>query len=144
MKTLRLLFAGCLGLSACHPSPGSEKWIEFAVWLYPGERLLVEADARVLLDTVGAPGPANRLSRVELPIRHDGLRRLRLLTTYRRRVYLDTTLTAFPDVARMSASFSKPFLPAEVAARPGQERYSLPPIETSRRNFRAYGPVIRY
>jgi len=144
MKTLRLLVAGCLGLSACHYSRGAQKWIDFSVWLYPGERLLVVADARVLLDTVGLPKRANRLTYVPLHIRLDGLRRLRMLTTHQRRVYLDTTLTAFPDVTLMSVSFSKPFLPAEVLAHPGQERYSLPPIETSRRNFRAYGPVIRY
>jgi hypothetical protein len=115
--------------------------MEFSVFLYPGEQLLVLANHQVLLDTVGSP--TKNLSYINLPIRKEGLSRLRFLTMFRQRVYLDTTLTTVQNLGLVG--FSKPFFLQEAQARPEAEVLSLPPIDSATRTFRAIAePIIRY
>lgn len=133
MKTLLLIFC-CLGPCACHQPQDASTWKTFSVYLYPGEKLLVLANNHVLLDTVGLP--TKKLSDINLPIRKEGLRRLRFLTTFRRHVYPDTTLAIVQNLELVG--FSKPFNSREVQASPPPEVLSLPPLRAPAEPFERF------
>ena len=90
--------------------------------------MLILADDKVIADTVAS---AKRLKYVELPIAMQGVQKIRILTLFQRKVYLDTTVSNEHNIEAFG--FSKPYLEQEI--RDQKEVLTLPTIGESTRRL---------